>query len=295
MKEPRLRYIEDAMNKNMGRMAVALVLSMLAGIAAAPLEAQAVSAATAGGALPSAADLIGRAAFDEALASGKAVRLSSGSAPSLLPAHQAAEALRAALAAEKPTVLVEAAFVLPRKAPDEATGRAAELASIYGLLRSLGSLQGIEYWSASRNKWRTFYAESYRIDGLETKRKLADPPAPAPGAVPAAEGVFAFQRDLSFGSNYYRYDFRSFADAVSLESTNLTRMSYGPVPVMAVGALKTRLLVIQARDAILFYAASGADAPSIFRGKLEDSFGNRAEALFRWFAKAYAALGQLAP
>jgi hypothetical protein len=264
----------------------ALVLALGAAVGAVSLAAQAPV-------YRSAAELIGRTAYEEAVSAGKAVRVSSASAPTLLPAHSAAEFIRAALAAETPSILVEAAFVLPRALPGTGIARATELASIYGLLASLGSLEGIQYWSASRNTWRTFYAESYRVDGPETKRRVADPSPPAPGAIPASERAFAFQRDLSFGSNYYRYDFRAFPDAVGLESTNLTRMSYGPVPVMAVEALKTRLLVIQASDAIVFYAASGADAPGLFRGKLEASFGNRAEALFRWFSAARATAGTL--
>jgi hypothetical protein len=218
-------------------------------------------------------------------AEGKAIHVAEDGAVTLLPRHPAADAFRAAIASEKPALLVEALFVLPRTGPSTKAGRSEELAAIYGLLGSFNSLEGIEYWSASRKTWRTFYAESYRVDGSETKRRISDPPAPKPGAVPLSEETLVFQRDLSFGANLYRYSFRGYDAAVSLESTNLTMMSYSIVPVLAVGALKTRLLVFQTSDAILFYAASGADVPGVFRGKLRDSFSNRAEALFRWFTR----------
>lgn len=253
-------------------------VSTFAGFCAGPLAAQPFI-------LRPASELLGAAAYEEAATKGKAVRTSEGGTIALLPSHPAADPIRAAIVVEKPGVLVEAAFVLPRNAPDTIAGRQAELAAIYGLLGSFSSMEGIQYWSASRNAWRTFYAESYRVNGPDAKLRLADPPAPKPGALPASEDAVAFQRDLSFGANLYRYSFHSYTDAMSLESTNLTKMSYSLVPVMAAGALKTRLLVIQARDAIVFYAASGADAPAMFRGKLEDSFGNRAEALFRWFSQ----------
>jgi hypothetical protein len=233
--------------------------------------------------LPTAASLLGQAAYAEATGSGRAVRLGKGS-PTLLPAHPSAEALRAAIAAENPPILVETAFVLTRKAPAGAAEREAELASIYGFMRSIGSLEGIEYYSASRKKMRTFYAESYLIDGPDAKKRRPDPAPPVPGSVPRSESLYAFQRDLSFGSNVYRYDFESSPGAVSVLATNLTRMSYSLIPVLAPGALKTRLLVVQAEDALVFYAASGADAPGLFKGKLEDSFSNRAEALFKWFS-----------
>lgn len=235
----------------------------------------------------SAAEILGPV-YAEVKTAGKAVRVSEAGTLALLPPLPAAEPFRAAIAAEKPALLVEAVFALPRKAPATEAGRAAELASIYGLLGALNTLEGIQYWSVSRNTWRTFYAESYRVDGPETKRRLPDPPAPKPGAIPPLENATVFQRDLSFGANLYRYSFRGYAEAVSLESTNLTKMSVGPLPVLAVGALKTRVLVVQAVDAILFFVASGAEAPGVFKGRLQESFGNRAEALFRWFQEKSA-------
>jgi hypothetical protein len=234
-------------------------------------------------ALPTAAALLGAESYAEALASGRAVRLGKG-VPTLLPSHPASAPIKAAIAGENPPILVETAFVLPRRAPAGSAAREAELASIYGFMRSIGTLEGIEYYSASRKKMRTFYAESYLIDDPGTRKRLPDPAPPAAGALPRFESLFAFQRDLSFGANVYRYDFESAPGAVRVTATNLTRMSYSLVPVMAPEALKTRLLVIQAEDGIVFYAASGAAAPGVFKGKLEESFSNRAEALFKWFA-----------
>jgi hypothetical protein len=226
-------------------------------------------------------------------ATGKAVRSSAGE-PSLLPLHTASTAIRDAIVAEKPSILVEAIFILPRAKNANAqtnaasASRAGELAAIYGVLRSLGSLQGIEYYSASRKTMRTLYAESYVIDGPDTKLKMTDPKIPMPGMLPATETLFAFQRDLSFGANTYRYDFATYPDAVEIKSLNLTRMSYGLIPVLSRNALVTRLLVIQADDAIIFYAESGARAPGVFKNRIENSFFNRAEALFKWFSAKYA-------
>ena len=228
-------------------------------------------------------------------ASGKAVRSSAGE-PGLLPLHPASTAIRAAIAAEKPSILVEAVFILPRaKNPNAQTNaapasRAGDLASIYGMLRSLGSLQGIEYYSASRKAMRTLYAESYIVDSPDTKVRMPDPKIPMPGTLPATETLFAFQRDLSFGANIYRYDFAIYPDAVEIKSLNLTRMSYGLIPMLSRNALVTRLLVIQADDAIIFYAESGARAPGVFKNRIENSFSNRAEALFKWFSAKYGSL-----
>jgi hypothetical protein len=267
----------------------ARISSKAAAIVAVALAAACARAYPEDSALPTAASLLGAGAYAEALASGRAVRLGKG-APALLPAHPASASIRAAIGGENPPILVETAFILPRRAPAGSAAREAELTSIYGLMRSIGTLEGIEYYSASRKKMRTFYVESYLIDDPGARKRLPDPAPPAAGALPRVESLFAFQRDLSFGANVYRYDFESAPGAVCVTATNLTRMSYSLVPVMAPEALKTRLLVVQAEDAIVFYAASGAAAPGVFKGKLEDSFSNRAEALFKWFTSRVSAL-----
>ncbi len=235
--------------------------------------------------LPGLVGLIPEAATAELALEGRAVRSGFGTAaPALLPRHPAAETIRAALATEPRTVLVEAIFLYGRPAP---TDGAAEFRTLYGLLRAVSSLEGIEYWSESRKTMRTFYAESYRIDGPETRRRLPDE-ALGPGPLPSEEAIFVFQRDLSFGANVYRYAFRALPGAIALESSNLTRMSYGLVPVLGPDKLRVRLLVIPAAEGILFYVASAADAASVpgLKAKLESSFANRAEALFRWFSRS---------
>jgi hypothetical protein len=221
--------------------------------------------------------------YDEMLAKGKAVRTSEKGLPVLLPKDGSAAAIRDAFAAEKPGILVETVFVLARSAPPDAAARARELAGILGLLRSFTSLEGIQYYSASHGSMQTLYAESYRIDAPDTRLRLDDPPAPAPSAAFPEETLYAFQRDLSFGANVYRYVFRSLADAASAEITNLTRMHYGIIPLVGPEGLKMRLLVVQASDGIVFYVASGSASAGIFRARLQESFSNRATALFNWF------------
>jgi hypothetical protein len=197
--------------------------------------------------------------------------------------HPAFDALKDELRKEKPGILAEALFLLPRPAPDDSSD---EMLRIYRQLTAIGSLQGIDYWSESRQVWRTFYAESWRVADATSTERLADEPVEA---IPPAKTLYAFQRDLSFGSNTYRYDYHFIrngaAPAILLVQTNLTRMSYGILPILGAEGLRTRILVIPTREGILFYAVSAANAPPIpiLGGKLSDSFSNRAAALFKWF------------
>lgn len=241
-------------------------------------------------ALPSAAALC-PSYWPELVAQGKVLKTGDGSAPALLPLGPRGDQLRTAIASDKPGILVESAFFLPRPAPaDEARAR-AEAARIYGLMRSFSALKGIQYFSVSHNAMRTLFAESYRIDGPDTRRRLPDPAAPAPGEMPASETVFAFQKDLSFGSNDYRYDFSSYADSIVVDMRNLTRMSYGIIPMIPPEGLRTRLLVIPTAEGIIYYAESDTSAGGPLRDRIGESFANRAEALFKWFSASFAAQG----
>lgn len=252
-----------------------LLAALLLALLASPILAQ--DGATA-------SDLIGAAAYAQIKASGKAVRSGSDARLELLPKHPATAGIAEAVAAGKSGVVVEAAFALQRKRPSNAAERKAELASIYGLMRSFSTLEGIEYYSVTYGKMRTLYSESYRIDDAAKRSPLPDPSPPPADAVPSKESILVFQKDTSFGANVYRYAFASFPDAVLVEATNLTKMSYGIVPMVASEGLKTRLLAVCAADAILFYVESDTDAPSLLRSRVGDSFANRAAALFAWFS-----------
>lgn len=222
------------------------------------------------------------------LASGEDVRTSSTgktAALTLAPRHGAAAAFGSALASEAPDVVVEAIFLWKRSAtrdPDK------ELAAVYNTLRAIGSLQGIEYWSASRKTMRLFYEYSSLVAGPDDQTPVKDSWL---AALPALdETLYARQKDLSFGDNRYRITLAHGKDYVTQSSVNLAGMSYGIIPVAGAGAVHVRLLVIPTDDGILFYAVSSARATVIpgIKGKLEASFGNRAAAVYAWFTRQMA-------
>lgn len=255
-------------------------------LAALVLRAQAEAPAgiVPGGKLPALSELLPSSAVAELETNGKIVRTApKGEGPSLLPTQRGAQAVAARLAAEKPSLLVEALYLYRRPSPGDEAG---ELREVYATLLGISTLQGIEYWSASRKKMRTFYAESWRIDGPETRIRLPDPSAPATGPLPALADYYAYQHDLTFGANVYRVSYSTFGGAVLLELVNMTTLGYYGIPVLKPDGLRVRLLVIQAREGLLFYATSAGDVPglSVIRDKVEESVTNRAEALFKWFS-----------
>ncbi|TFG81491.1 MAG: hypothetical protein E4H20_09710 [Spirochaetales bacterium] len=217
------------------------------------------------------------------LAAGEGLRASSvgaAAALTLAPNHPAARAMAVDLASEKPDVVVEA--LLLWKKPHSANPTAEHLA-VYNILRSVGSLTGIEYYSASRKKMRLFYDYSSLVTGPDGATPVTDR---ALSALPRAETLYARQKDLSFGDNIYKLELSSGDDYVRSLSVNLTTMRYGILPVAGSGNLRVRALIIITDDAIVFYAVSSAKATIIpgVRNKLENSFGNRAEAIYEWFS-----------
>ncbi len=200
------------------------------------------------------------------------------------PAHPLAARVQSDLRSEEPDVIVEALYLWKKPRPADP---AAELIAVYNILRAVGTLQGIEYWSASRQTMRLFYEESWRVVSPEDRTRVPDQRV---ASVPPSETFTVWQKDLSFGGNLNRLEYRTAPDGVLLESVNLTRMYYKFVPLAAPGALKVRVLALNTDEGILFWAVSSARAAVVpgIRGKLEDSFGNRAEAVFRWFSARIA-------
>lgn len=255
-----------------------LILLFLFTACLSPLAAQ--KAPSLG--LPALSSLIPPPALAELQKKGNVVRVQKGSnAPNLAPSSPAFAAFRRAIAAEKPGLFIESLYLYPRAQP---ANPQAELRSLYSTILAISSLEGIQYYSASHRSMRVFYSESYRIDGPDTRRRQADALAPA-GNLPSAETYYAFQRDTTFGPNVYRCAYRSYEEAVSLESINLTNLSFMGIPVLKAEGLRIRLFIVQASEGIIFYVVNSAEAPGLplVLDKVQESISNRTAALFKWF------------
>jgi len=262
------------------RLALSATVALAAAIATAPVNA----APSVSFPLASCID----PAIAARILSGEAMRASSAgksAVPALAPRHPSAASAGAALAAEAPDVIVEALFLW--KKPRAVEPEAGALA-VYNVLRAVGSMQGLEYWSASRGRMRLLYEYSSLVAGPDDRTPVRDTRLPA---LPVnAETLFARQRDLSFGDNVYKISLSTGPGYTAQHSTNLTGMRYGIVPVASPGVVNVRLLVIDVDEGLIFYTVSSAKAAVLpgVRAKLESSFGNRAEAVYAWFSRELA-------
>lgn len=203
----------------------------------------------------------------------------------LAPQHPAVRLMVDTILASGPDVVVEALFLW--KAP---SGKPVDEATllVYNTMRGIGSLQGIEYFSASRGRMRLFYEYSSLIAGPDDPTPVSDADLRAlPGT---GETLYARQKDLSFGDNRYRIELAGSPGQVTQLSTNLTTMTYLFMPVVSPERMRVALVALVVDEGILFYALSSARAAVIpgIRGKMEASFGNRAAAVYDWFARQAA-------
>jgi hypothetical protein len=234
------------------------------------------------------------AAPEELLDSGKAAALKAGEKisgvqlrdprPRLVPRQEELRGLLEKLQDElKPSLMAETLSLYKKPGGAAKTAWSAEeRCRLYNGALALSTLEGIEYYSASRKTMRTFYESSRVIDGPESKTPLGDPVSEDP---PAELSLYARQRDLTFGDNIYRYTYYAFPELLVFVQQNLDSMNAGIIPAVGKNNLRSLVAVIDAEDYLLIYAVSMARAVSLpgLGERIGNSFTNRTEAILTWF------------
>ncbi len=201
-----------------------------------------------------------------------------GIAIRLAPSY--AEAVRADIAELDPTIGVEALYLVD--APPRTVRVDAELMTI---LQSISTMEGVEYYSATRDRMRTLFVESYVIAGPDDRTRRPDPVV---ASLSERDRIYAYQRDSSFGRNVLELAYTVSEEAIMLRMRNLTRTFYqGFIPVVGPGELGMSLVVQPIGDQFLFYAVTAARAPGAagMEDRIRTSFTNRMHALRIWFGE----------
>ena len=167
---------------------------------------------------------------------------------------------------------------------------------LYNILRRISTMEGLEYYSASRDETRVFYHESYAIDDPDNRRRIPDPTVTS---IPRRDTIHVFQRDGSFGKNVQRIEYRADGAEILLSMVNTTTMVYKVVPLVTPGNLRTFLVVrpLPREGIVTFYGNLGVRVPALFgmKERARDSFYNRIVALHDWFAAELVAAGLTPP
>jgi hypothetical protein len=181
-----------------------------------------------------------------------------------------------------PKIGVEALFLTPY--PGALENAADPELELYNTLRSVSTMEGIEYYSASRERMRIFYIDSYAVEDPDSRTPRRDPVV---SSIPTEDTVYVYQRDSSFGRNVHRVTYRYTDGAYQVRMTNLTRMFYGILPLVAEENLDVYLTIVPVEEGIVFYGNSAVRVIGLFgmEDRAQNSFYNRIKALFDWFSR----------
>lgn len=189
--------------------------------------------------------------------------------------------IRTALEELDPSIGVEVLFLRPGF--EEGGSTEIDLRT-YNILRSISTMEGIEYYSASRERMRTLFYESYVISSPDSRERQPDPLL---SSIPAESSIFVYQRDSSFARNVYEIRYTVEPGEVWVSMENLTPLLYrGLVPALGKSALQIHLVVRPIGDYLLFYGNAGTDPIGLLgmEERAGTSFYNRLVALANWFS-----------
>ncbi len=159
-----------------------------------------------------------------------------------------------------------------------------ELLRMYNTLRAVSRLEGTEYYSASREKMRTFFSESWVIADLESpKERLPDPLVEK---IPPRDTILIHQRDLSFKNHESTMDFVYREPLIWVYIINQTTLFYdGWLRAVGKGRMQIHLTVVPTEEGLLLYGITAARAINVgvFKKRANASFYNRLRALSDWY------------
>jgi hypothetical protein len=219
---------------------------------------------------------------DALMQTGEITRLQEdGFSSLLLPDRELAGKVLQDFKKLQPAFLVETLYVIPVQ-KGIAQGEDFRL-KIYNILHKIDTMKGLQYWSASNERFQTMFNDAYVIANPDSEKPLPNPQAVS---IPAYDKIYVYQDDARFGENTYETVYRYYqAGRFRVSMKNLTRLFYGFLPIVQRENLLLDMVVFSGEDYLVFYGCIGADVFSVFgmQDRLLPSFSNRIRALFSWF------------
>ncbi|GEM_PF-4730995 len=197
----------------------------------------------------------------------------------LLPEFSLTETVRNNIINHDTDFLVEFVFKLPVLPPEMIS-----LQTLSSLLLDIETLEGIEYWSGARGRMHPYIKKSYRVE--EKGNRIALPSLTLSESTSSAEFI-QFQRDTSFGSNWYQVNLEITSDSILFKTINLTDLKAFTKKTADKEGILLQMVIIPGEDETTMYCAVALkEFPSIgwTQGGIAGSFNHRISALEAWFA-----------
>jgi hypothetical protein len=192
-------------------------------------------------------------------------------------------------------LIIEALAFLPAPPAKTPYNVRAQLETLGLIFNQFGSMQGIQYWSASRKIMRTLYMEAYRVDNPKTKSKLKDPETVAELHVLLPQRTYVYQKDQTFDGVVTEVQCSMSQTTFLMTNTNATPLRLIGIPVLPVDGLRAGFLVAPSPEGVLLYFVTSMQSPSIGRSRVFESASNKALALLHWFTETAVAKRLIEP
>ena len=162
------------------------------------------------------------------------------------------------------------------------TNQNVPLLDIYNTLLSISTMEGIDYYSQTRKKYKTLYTSSHVITDKTIGKELPDPII---SKLEKFKQIYIEQTDTTFGKNIYKTTYRTDGNTIWLEMTNETPMKYSFIRMVEKEDISINLLIKKTDKGIIFYGITSAKTFSFLgiEKKNKESFYNRMKALYTWF------------
>jgi hypothetical protein len=160
--------------------------------------------------------------------------------------------------------------------------------AISATARSLGKMQGIEYYSNSRKEREILYPQAYTINDPEQRQKIPD------NVSGSADNMilYGLQQDATFGASVYRLVYHQTDSGVLFSSVNLDPLYMAFIKIANPETLQLTLLLTDVEDGVLMYAMTMVKTVALpgLAEFIKKSYEARTDALFDWFSAEYTAM-----
>ncbi|TXT42725.1 MAG: hypothetical protein FD137_2048 [Spirochaetes bacterium] len=193
----------------------------------------------------------------------------------------------------KPPLRIEILTVLPWAEENRSADPKILFEKLAVLGAQAGSLEGLEYWSASRKKMRLLYQKAYRIRKPEAPSPLPDPRAMSELGKGPPWVLYALLEDLTFGSNIYQFSLSPISgyDGLKVSMANVHGVKYGFLPLAKPGDMASDISVIPCDEGIAVHFLTRLAAPELLAQRAFESAGNKALAVMGWFVEKLGEAG----
>ena len=226
----------------------------------------------------------------EKLRAGRTVSASiaSDGRLTLAPSIASRDAIAADVKGRKPSLGVEILRIMTGL-PQAMDTREGWLL-LFNSLHAVSTMKGIPYYSVTRSSTHPLFSESYAVDPVSRKDRIADPVFTD---IPAADLFFTFQEDGTFGKNLYEESFSYQTDHLVVRIENLSTISFLFIPLIQPRNLVSEVALIPNGTELVFYGVSylTTSFPTGDRHSREESLSNRLVAMANWLKTRLEAAG----